>query len=185
MKKLMIAAAIVCAAAFAQASAFQWKQVNDGYCAPGTTSYIPDASYTAYLFDAGVVSQDDLVKSWNGTSFTGTSIAGASQAVNNEDGISTKAFTYDGVAVGKDLNAYYAFIFEDKLFVSDIKAGLAQESATTTMSFSDPFDDSQLPAMNAAEGFNGQGWYTAVPEPTSGLLLLLGVAGLALKRRRA
>ena len=27
--------------------------------------------------------------------------------------------------------------------------------------------------------------YTAVPEPTSGLLLLLGVAGLALKRKRA
>ena len=36
----------------------------------------------------------------------------------------------------------------------------------------------------------GSGWmpYTAptpVPEPTSGLLLLLGVAGLALKRKRA
>ena len=28
-------------------------------------------------------------------------------------------------------------------------------------------------------------WYAAVPEPTSGLLLLLGVAGLALKRKRA
>lgn len=27
--------------------------------------------------------------------------------------------------------------------------------------------------------------YTAVPEPTSGLLMLLGVAGLALRRRRA
>ena len=29
------------------------------------------------------------------------------------------------------------------------------------------------------------GWTQAVPEPTSGLLLLLGVAGLALKRKRA
>lgn len=29
------------------------------------------------------------------------------------------------------------------------------------------------------------GWYTAAPEPTSGLLLLLGMAGLALKRKIA
>jgi len=29
------------------------------------------------------------------------------------------------------------------------------------------------------------GAWTAVPEPTSGLLLLLGVAGLALRRKRA
>ena len=32
--------------------------------------------------------------------------------------------------------------------------------------------------------YSGAGWY-AVPEPTSGLLLLIGVAGLALKRKRA
>ena len=31
----------------------------------------------------------------------------------------------------------------------------------------------------------GKDGFTAVPEPTSGLLLLLGVAGLALKRKRA
>ena len=31
----------------------------------------------------------------------------------------------------------------------------------------------------------GAGWYTAsVPEPTSGLLMLIGVAGLALRRGR-
>ncbi len=33
--------------------------------------------------------------------------------------------------------------------------------------------------------FEGNGTWTAAPEPTSGLLLLLGVAGLALKRKRA
>ena len=32
--------------------------------------------------------------------------------------------------------------------------------------------------------FSGDGWYTAAPEPTSGLLLLFGLAGLALKRKR-
>ena len=35
-----------------------------------------------------------------------------------------------------------------------------------------------------AKGF-GKFQAVAVPEPTSGLLLLLGVAGLALKRKRA
>lgn len=32
---------------------------------------------------------------------------------------------------------------------------------------------------------NSTGWTVSVPEPTSGLMLLLGIAGLALKRKRA
>ena len=40
-------------------------------------------------------------------------------------------------------------------------------------------------AMYTGMGFVMAGTWSAVPEPTSGLLLLLGVAGLALKRKRA
>ena len=40
--------------------------------------------------------------------------------------------------------------------------------------------------FSTAGDFGGATWAsTAVPEPTSGLLMLLGVAGLALRRRRA
>ena len=41
------------------------------------------------------------------------------------------------------------------------------------------------PNWDSFAGVDASTAVTAVPEPTSGLLLLLGVAGLALRRRRA
>ena len=73
-------------------------------------------------------------------------------------------------------NTYYDFYFviEDsgKSFTSSTKNVLAQESATASIGFG-----------NMATATQTSGNWAAVPEPTSGLLMLLGMAGLALRRR--
>ena len=75
-------------------------------------------------------------------------------------------------------NTYYDFFFtiEDggKTFTSSTKNVLAQESATASIGFG----NMQSATQNASN-------WQSVPEPTSGLLMLLGMAGLALKRKRA
>ena len=79
---------------------------------------------------------------------------------------------------------------KDYLFISDTKTGNATASTTTTISLT-PGDASAEAPFAYGATFSVGGWYTItsggtpVPEPTSGLLMLLGIAGLALKRKRA
>ena len=48
-----------------------------------------------------------------------------------------------------------------------------------------PASGTKITVNFATQGTAGSGTFTTAPEPTSGLLLLLGMAGLALKRKRA
>ena len=90
--------------------------------------------------------------------------------------ISATATQFETTALtGGETYAFY-LVIEDSAgtFTSAQVSKPIQTTSTTTVGFG-----------NMASQTQASGAWAAVPEPTSGLLLLLGMAGLALKRKRA
>ena len=193
MKKLMIAAAIVCAAAMSQAAAFAWKSSNTStqgviYIGDGTMTkaYNTYGAVTLYMFDAATYSQATALADFaDPKKSVDTSKAVATTTLNTASKITAKAFDYG--SQGSTYDFYFVALLDDShIFVSSLKENqLNPTSGTTNMQYDDLGTTSKLAALDAAGGFKGAAVYQTVPEPTSGLLLLLGVAGLALRRRRA
>ena len=183
----MIAAAIVCAAAMSQAASYTWKAASSYTYLPETTTKVDGA--TAYLFNALAYSQDDLVDYFaaNKTLNTGAAISTAPTGAMEGGQVKlSDSFTYNQAAGVTQWDAYFAMVVDGKLYVSSAKTTAVPElSDAQPIAFGSQSTPSKAAAKLASAGYDGAGWYTAVPEPTSGLLLLLGVAGLALRRRRA
>ena len=182
MKKLMIMLGVVACAIGVQAAAVTWSTGKfqlpnaDGSGFSGSTlSAATDGAYlaTIYFFTdsacqnavEGVTGNTDTTSTKTGKAFNGT--------------------TSDSFTVGE---TYYTYL---SLIDNSTKAELKSSVVSFTV------DPLQNPDVNfwTGTGFNEtfsgttgafpSGGWTAAPEPTSGLLLLLGVAGLALKRKRA
>ena len=166
MKKIMILAAAFGLALASQAATFKWTGANI-YDHTGSTKYTGTAAIYAYLSTETVA---DAIKVIDVGVTAGTI----------KDG-STTGYTYNwtGATVGETYNFFMIVEDGDYTFNSSIsdpsvvKTGVAFESQTTTVGFA-----------NMASATAASNWQS-VPEPTSGLLLLLGMAGLALKRKRA
>ena len=191
MKKLMMMIAVVAAAVVANAATVNWGN-SKGYLYDGATEAAKVTSGTAYLmYVTASYTQSNLVDAYNAAegnvdatiaamtasgALAGTGVIGSNARVS---GSSSTALA------GADGTAYFVVFANDKMYVSiegdSIFDPVTQEADLTF----DSISASSKLNMNAADGYSAAGWYTAVPEPTSGLLMLVGLAGLALRRRRA
>ena len=190
MKKLMIAAAIALAAVASQAASINWTASN--IYQPGSTAdKIGAGSGLVFYFCAEEVASsavaaalaDTTTTLTEKTTYLGTkSLDSAALDVAGKISHSTEWSKAAGDYT------FYSVIFADDTVA---EGGKFVVTATTGSVGWDNTSDAvvglgnQKTLTQTASNWSTVAAYSTVPEPTSGLMLLLGFAGLALRRRRA
>lgn len=181
MKKLMIAAAAVMMACAVNAAAAAWWADAVEY-----TDESPINSGTYWLVAMGSSSDTSAFKVYeDGTyDFGGKTIA--------QTGSITDAYAVNGELTGLSAannGDAYALVIWDGL--DSANGGLWGVSSVAAISgvIDEPPTNGELYFSNGTDSYGGAMFankdVSPIPEPTSGLLLVLGMAGLALRRKRA
>lgn len=185
MKKLIVALAAVVMAAGVQAASVTWggatsnAAFDDGIAA-GSTAYL---IFSATEFSPAAATS---INPTAGTTDNGGTVVSTYTTTAGDQAQWTFSSSYESSDLSK-INGYYGVMLVDAagdankaswMYVGQITGATATSSGLTVQ-----FNDSW--ASNDTLNMNGYNATVAVPEPTSGLLLILGMAGLALRRRRA
>ena len=173
MKKLIIAAVAAMFGIAVQAAQVNWS-VNAIQPPTGetvTAGWIVQIYDSSVAFDYAKAAAEEITPWASGaTVAAGTAFrAAGSTELANGTSKNIYAVIYDATSIAAAQN----YIVSDVITISAPANGAAVPAAFGSMV-----------ATTTANKFLNATW-TAAPEPTSGLLLLLGVAGLALKRKHA
>ena len=182
MKKLMFMLAAAVAVVSAQAASVNWTctNVKDGSGNP--------ISGVAYFIDAGSLSQSEF-KALSGAAAFNTALSGMYSYTPSEAGkytIATTAAIANSDLGLADTTSYsvYLAIF-DTATITDSSSYYLTEAKDLQTLAGTLTQQIKFGSQSTASQAAGAWTAVSVPEPTSGLLMLVGLAGLALRRRRA
>ena len=182
MKKLMFMFAAVAMAIGAQAASVNWNVLVAGQGATwsGNHAYVmafDGSDYDAVTKLLTLTGSDNMATDLGAYALVG---GGETQfAISNNRGSAKAAGSSTGVTTDGTM---FWVVFTD----GSMDAGKAiQWTAATDISAYDFEAGSPAPGTFGVASFANSGTITSVPEPTSGILLLVGMAGLALRRKHA
>ena len=173
MKKIIIGVCAVMLGIAAQAATVNWSS-NAIQSSPDNAVA---AGWLVEIYSSSVVYDYEAAMAGDIAAWASGSTVAAGQ---------TFRATGSGVQSDGTTASYYAVVY-DASSIAGAKNYIVSDLVTVTTAANDATANLAFGAMNAstaANKFLNSSW-TAVPEPTSGLLMLVGLAGLALRRKRA